>query len=141
MGGQWPPFPLKSFFWFLPETRCLLHLTHWWDYPQFFFPPSLEHKNRGFQFFCHPTTLLAISQGVDGVRGCLNIPSHLTLPCSSIDYSILALQRTPAELCPSPRCKFGANLRQIWGKFWGDAGIGHYTLPISTPGALITMWS
>jgi hypothetical protein len=53
---------------------------------------------------------------VDGVEQQLLNPSHPTLPCASIGYSISALRRAPAELGPSPRCKFRANLGRISGR-------------------------
>ncbi len=84
--------------------------------PNFFFFAISEAQKRGVQFFCHRTTLSAISRAVDGVEQRLNIPSHLTLPCASVGYLISALQRAPAELDPSPRCKFPANFLQISGR-------------------------
>ncbi len=87
----------------------------------FFFAFSGAQK-QGTQFFLRPTTLLAISWPVDGVRGRLNVPSNLTLPCASIGYLILALQRALAELGPSTRCKFPANFLQISCKFPANFG-------------------
>ncbi len=64
----------------------LLPLICWWDHPPKFFFAISGAQKRGAQFFRHPTTLPAVSWAVDGVRGCLNIPSHLTLPCASAGY-------------------------------------------------------
>ncbi len=126
-----------------PTAPCckiilVLPLTRWWDRPpKFFFFAISGAQTQGTQLFRCRTTLLAVSWAADGVRGRLNVPSHLTLPCASIGYLKSALQRAPAELGLSTRCKFSANFLQISCKFWGDAGIGHYTSPPSTPGALI----
>jgi hypothetical protein len=94
----------------------VLPLTRWCDRPLIFFFAISEAQKRGVQFFRHRTTLSAISRAVDGVEQQLNVPSHLTLPCASIGYSILALRRAPAELDPLPRCKFLANFLQISGR-------------------------
>ncbi len=81
----------------------------------FFFAISGAQKQRT-QFFRRRTTLLAVSRAADRVRGCLNVPSHLTLPCASVGYSILALRCAPVELGPSKRCRFCANFVQISGR-------------------------
>ena len=95
---------------------CVLPLTRWCDRPLIFFFAISEAQKWGVRFFRHRTTLSAISRAVDGVERRLNVPSHLTLPCASVGYSISALRRAPAELDPSPRCKFPANFLQISGR-------------------------
>jgi hypothetical protein len=56
----------------------------------FFFTISGAQK-RGIRFFRRPTTLSAITRAVDGVEQRLFNPSHPTLPCAFIGYSISAL--------------------------------------------------
>jgi hypothetical protein len=96
----------------------ILPLTRWCDRPLifFFFFAISEAQKRGVRFFRHRTTLLAVSRAADGVRGRLNVPTHLTSPCASVGYSISALRRAPAELGPSKRCRFPANFVQISGR-------------------------
>ncbi len=114
-----------------PGLHQVLSLTRWRDRPQkisiFFFLPSLRRTNEGAQIFpprYHPIGYLGLWMELNDDCSIHLISLRHALP--------LAIGYPLCDARPwSQICRQGDNFGQIWGKFWGDAGIGHYTSYLS----------